>query len=323
MSFPSRPTVLILFDLPMGSDPFALISDGYRQAYETLYTLAQKNGIRLLRAPLEWYDVGHNTFTQAIGFEGGRWQTIDTGIEVHAIYDKANTSEDGDLYEKKLLLAKRYPFINHPSFTKIIRDKNAVSQLIPQHFKPYYRITTNQELASALAKIPGEYFVVKPERGSGGEGVIIDTPQKLIAMDLEYPLILQEFIDSSNGIPGITAGYHDLRLVFINDDLIYGYIRIPKTGSLLANIAQGGSMEIIEEEKLPRSLEPVIRDVHKAFAHFPKKIYTIDLIFDAQVRPWIIELNSMPGIYFSPGQEATRDRFYQALINNFKDVLEQ
>lgn len=318
-----HPTVLILFDLPKGSDPFALISDGYRQAYELLYALAQQNGIRLLRAPLDWYDVERNMFTQAIGFQNGRWQAINTGIKIDAIYDKADTSESGDLYEKKLLLAERYPFINHPAFTKIIRDKNAVSQLIPQHFKPYYRVTTNRELTLALAKIPGKYFVVKPERGSGGEGVIIETSQKLIGMNLDYPLILQEFIDSSHGIPGITPSYHDLRLVFINDELIYSYIRIPKEGSLLANVAQGGSMEIIERERLPLSLNPVIDAVRKAFAHFPKKIYTIDLIFDDHVRPWIIELNSMPGIYFSPGQEATRDRFYQSLINNFKDVLTQ
>jgi glutathione synthase/RimK-type ligase-like ATP-grasp enzyme len=210
--------------------------------------------------------------------------------------------------------------VNSPKFTEIASSKLKTSLLLPQHFKPYHKISNQAGLEKAFSQIKGKYIVLKPDIGSGGTGVIIETPEKVRQLNLDYPLILQEFIDSSRGIPGITQGPHDLRLVFINDDLIYSYIRVPKEGSFLANVAQGGSMATVDLSDLPDSLAPLIRDVAEAFSAFPKKIYTIDIMFDENVRPWIVELNTMPGIYFSPNQKETCDHFYSKLIQELKTL---
>lgn len=295
----------------------------YQASYEELYPMAETAGFRLYRAPLSWFNKEAQVFDQAWAFEKGRGWYLATNVRPDLIEDRAKFSEGNQA--EKIYLASRFPFFNDPEFTKIANSKYETSLLLPAYFKPYHRVEDSFTLERELSTIEGQYLVAKPEFGSGGKGVIIDTRENILRQkdELDYPLILQEFIDSSHGIPGITPGYHDLRLVFINDELIYSYIRIPKEGSLLANVAQGGSMEIIPAEKLPTSLLPIITDVQKAFARFPRKIYTIDLIFDELARPWIVELNTMPGVYFAPGQEATRDQFYQALIKDFGTILQE
>lgn len=295
----------------------------YQASYEELYPMAEAAGFRIYRAPLSWFNRETQTFDQAWTFEKGRGWHLTQNIRPDLIEDRAKFSEETQA--TKIYLASLFPFFNEPAFTKIANSKYETSLLLPAYFKPYHRVENSTALEKELSAIGGKYLVAKPEFGSGGKGVIIDTRENILHQkeELEYPLILQEFIDSSHGIPGITPGYHDLRLVFINDEMIYSYIRIPKEGSFLANVAQGGSMEIIPPEKLPTSLLPIIADVQKAFARFPRKIYTIDLIFDETARPWIVELNTMPGVYFTPGQEATRDRFYHALIQDFKEILNE
>lgn len=289
----------------------------YREAYELLYPLAQKEGLQLYRSSLSSYDLAQGVFREAWTYnEENGWHEV-YNVKPDLLEDRSRFTPENHAF--KMELAKKVPMLNNPEFTKIANSKFETSELLPQHFKIYRRVANDKELEEVLSLISGKLVVAKPEFGSGGTGVLIETPEQLRTMQLAYPLILQEFIDSSHGIPGITPSYHDLRLVFINDHLIYSYIRIPKAGSLLANVAQGGHMEIIPTAKLPASLSPIIEDVKKVFARFPRKIYTIDLMFDEQARPWIVELNTMPGVYFSPGQEKERDRFYAALIQELKD----
>jgi glutathione synthase/RimK-type ligase-like ATP-grasp enzyme len=138
---------------------------------------------------------------------------------------------------------------------------------------------------------------------------------------LEEKTIAQDFIDSSRGICGIVNGTHDLRLVFINEELIYCYIRQPQNGSLLANISQGGQMTIVEPREVPKNILLLAKDVQKVFRQYPIKIYTIDLILDKKQRPWIVELNTMPGMYFCDDQKKWMDKFYLELIKTFKKII--
>lgn len=312
-----KKTILILYTLhDTGSNiPFSDLK--YQRCYEILYSTAAEQGIVFCRAPVDWYDHESGSFLQAWFFENRQW-ALKPNILPNVIYDKtAFGTVSEDTYER---FSEKFPLINNPEFTKIAGDKYATSLLLPHYFKPYLLVPSESVLSEKIKGIVGEYVVIKPLSSSGGEGVIIDTAKNVFARQLSYPLILQEFIDSSHGIPGITPGHHDLRLVFINDELVYSYVRVPKAGSLLANVAQGGKMFIVASQNLPPSINPAIVAVQKAFARFPRKIYTIDLMFDESAHPWIVELNTMPGVYFEAGQEETRDRFYTKLIQTLREL---
>lgn len=111
--------------------------------------------------------------------------------------------------------------------------------------------------------------------------------------------------------------------MFVNDSLIYSYIRSPQPHSYLANLAQGGSLLIVPAEKLPDSLTPIIEHSRKTFSSFNPKIYTIDVMFDETERPWVVELNSMPGLYFTPEEKPSMERLYAELLTVFQNKLGQ
>jgi D-alanine-D-alanine ligase-like ATP-grasp enzyme len=107
----------------------------------------------------------------------------------------------------------------------------------------------------------------------------------------------------------------------VNDKFVYAYIREPKDGSYLANLAQGGSLIIVPKEKLPQSLTPAIERISHVFAAFQNKIYAVDFMFDEKGKPWIVELNSMPGLFFTPEEKPYMMEMYEELLEVFKQLL--
>lgn len=313
-------TAVILFEGKDTTDPDTLpdMQDKYRICYEYLYSLARKHGMRLCRASHHWFDEERGLFTDAWTFQDGEWARIND-IVPDLIWDKMAPKKE--YLPFKRTLAGTFPILNDPEFTYLANDKYEVSRMFPDHIKQSTKVRNEEELREVIEEIPGDMIVVKPTVGSGGKGVEILPEEEAKKLPVENPTIVQEFIDGSEGIPGIVDGLHDLRLVFVNDKLVYSYVRQPKEGSYLANLAQGGSMFIVDPEELPDSLSPAVREVQGAFKKYPRKIYSIDFMFDENRRPWIIELNTMPGIYFSTDQAEEMNSFYEAIISVLKETM--
>ncbi|MFZ1626559.1 MAG: hypothetical protein WAT81_02000, partial [Candidatus Moraniibacteriota bacterium] len=111
---------------------------------------------------------------------------------------------------------------------------------------------------------------------------------------------------------------HDLRLIFSNEEFVYAYYRTPKIGSYLANVAQGGIQTMITREEIPETIWPIIQAVQSYYAKFAAKIYTVDFMFDQTGTPWIIELNTMPGLYPDESERPHIGKLYQAIISALK-----
>jgi glutathione synthase/RimK-type ligase-like ATP-grasp enzyme len=289
----------------------------YQYSYEYFYDLCREKGIQMYRASYQWYDYEKNLFKYAWIYEGsgGKWRKVEN-IEPDLIYDK--TKSRAEVYYKKELIAQTYPFVNDLNFTKIVDDKFVTSLIFPQWSKKSYLIKTNADLEKILPKLKTAKVVIKPLSESGGKGVQFLEKTELEKIEFSGENIVQEFIDSSLGVPGISVGMHDLRLVFVGDKLSYAYIREPKEGSFLANLSQGGKLTIVPVENLPKSLAPIVEFVNETFSSFPDRIFAIDFMFDENGQPWIVELNSMPGLFFSPEEKPYMIEMYQDLLRVFK-----
>lgn len=309
---------LILFGRSKWENKSPFLDCKYQHCYEYLYTLAKETGLDFYRASYQWYDEEKRTFKHAWTFRNGQWVKVNN-INPDIIYDKARCR--GELNYFKERIKKHFLIANDPGFTLLVNNKLYVSLLFPRFFKPYYLVNTEEKLQELANKINGDKIVIKPLNESGGKGVQIIDKSVISSVKIEKEMITQEFIDSSSGIKNIVSGHHDLRLVFINDTLIYSYVRQPKKGSLLANLAQGGKMFIIQERDLPASVFPIIKEVQKKLSTFCPRIFTIDLIFDKQQRPWIVELNSMPGMYFSSDQKEQMNKMYLSLVETLKNCF--
>jgi len=292
----------------------------YQYSYEYFYDLCKISGIQMFRASYQWYDYEKHLFKYAWVFEGkgGKWKKVEN-IQPDLIYDK--TKSRTEVYYKKELISQHYPFINDLNFTKIVDDKFLTSLIFPQWSKKCYLIKSKEELRKILPELKTSKIVVKPLSESGGKGVHILEKKELEELDLIGENIVQEFIDSTAGVPKISKGMHDLRLVFVGSKLIYSYIREPKEGCFLANLAQGGKLIIVPVKDLPESLWPIVNFINGTFDSFTDRIFAVDFMFDEKQKPWIVELNSMPGLFFSPEEKPYMIEMYQELLNVFKNQL--
>ncbi|MFA6047377.1 MAG: hypothetical protein WCV59_01955 [Parcubacteria group bacterium] len=313
--------VMILFGKSDWKSAKPFSNKDYQYSYEFFYTLCKKNGIQMYRASYEWYDYEKAVFKHAWIYEGegAKWKKVGN-IKPDLIYDK--TKARMETYYKKELIGEYYPFINDQIFTRLIDDKLTTSLIFEKWSKKSWIINSKEDLKIILPKIKSSKIVLKPLCESGGKDVeILSKKEALEKSSIKKNFIVQEFIDSSSGVPRVSRGMHDLRLVFVNDKIIYAYIREPKKGSYLANLAQGGKLIIVPNKKIPKSVNPIIKQANEAFITFDPRVYSLDLMFDRFGRPWIVELNSMPGLFFTPEEKSSMLQMYAELLKVFKKKL--
>lgn len=320
LTIPSSLSGLILFT-PNKKSPSADFAGGaLKDSYTELFLLAEKHGLKLYRASTEWYDADLAVFRQAWHWDGSEW-ALAYNVVPQVIYDKASSAGRSHLIKQQLL--KTFPLINHPSFSRHAGSKLSVSQAFQKYSKPYFLTASSTELSKALRHFAQGKVVAKPDRGNSGKGISIMTKHALLKNPPRFPILLQEFVDSKTGIPGIMKGLHDLRLIFSGETLLYTYYRSPKKGSYLANVAQGGTQTMVMKEDLPHSVWTIVKAVQKYYQKYRDKIYTIDLMFDKTGRPWIVELNTMPGLYPDESERPHINKLYLAIIHSLKGAAQK
>ena len=151
------------------------------------------------------------------------------------------------------------------------------------------------ELDQAFEAIAGDLIVVKEPESNGGRAVQIGSREAVkLALSSVYPLIVQEFIDTSVGVAGLVDGIHDIRVKIGGGKIFGGMVRQPAPGEYRANLAQGGSARHLAPEEIPADVSALALEIDCFFEKYPR-YYAID--FANTLTGWkLIELNSKPGL---------------------------
>lgn len=307
---------LILSNKKSWRDNQPFKNEKFYQCYEYFCDLARQNHLQVFSASYLWYDKKKKIFRGAWTFDGKKWKKV-LNVRPDIVYDKTSFSDETQ--SAKNTIGQEFRIVNNPEFTLLAGHKLFASLLVPKYFKKYYPARSPESVHETLQKISGSEIVLKPPLECGGRGVKIIPRKTLASIASTSAMLAQEFIDSSSGIKGIVKSTHDLRVVFVNNKLIYAFVRKPAQNSLLANLAQGGSMFYVSKQKLPKSLFPIIKEIQNAFSFFDPKIYSIDFMFDQGQRPWIVELNTMPGFFFfSDEHKKNQKELFLEIINILK-----
>jgi glutathione synthase len=181
-----------------------------------------------------------------------------------------------------------------------------------------YQIDVNN-WREVVAKIATDKIVLKPLSGAGGKGiVIVDKNNFDISMlHTKITYIAQDFVDSSQGIPGICEGYHDLRILMFNGRPTLSFVRTAKTGSLLSNVSQGASAAVLEITDIPQEILDIAHRVDSELLHYNHRFYSSDF-FMSNGKPYLVEINSMPGF---PQLDVEGLDFAEKFFDNLYDLL--
>ncbi|MBU0953161.1 MAG: ATP-grasp domain-containing protein [Nanoarchaeota archaeon] len=285
-------------------------------AYHTLTRLAPEYDLRIMLVKPEW--VTGRTCMRAWDLEQ---QKIVDSISVDAYWDR-NCLVPQDLKAFKKMqafrekIATNVPFMDDPRIQKITGDKLETYQVFSK-FMPL----TFTTLVDAKKHLSGK-VVLKPQFGAHGIGVRIEELSSVSSLPSGY--LVQQFVDSSAGIPGLIEGVSDLRVMILNGSIFDAFLRLPKTG-LITNISQGGTMKRISIKSIPIDVLSIVKEVETKLASLGPRFYSIDFMIGVG-KPWIIEMNSQPGIrgYMSqgidlPSFEVLARRILDALVTLCKE----
>lgn len=282
---------------------------------EDLYVFLEKRGIVLCRGFVFDYDNKGVVFKKALFFRKGEWIWL-PNIKPDLVYDRSLWKIRKGWQATRKIIAKEFSFINDLKLNKLLTNK----WLTYNKFKEFSPKTVLISGKKELKKIKGldtELVILKPLFGSRGVGIKI-FPKKEIGK-IEFPCVAQNLISTTKGISGLVKGPHDLRVIMADEKIIHSFLRMPRKGMLIANLAQGGTLKLVSEKKLPASVKIIIKSVSNKLKKYPKKLYSIDFIIDNNQKPWIIELNSRPSLVLDKEELANRESYYKNLKKFFSN----
>lgn len=260
----------------------SVLEEEYETAYVQLANALFEHGVRTCFAMPPYVYRGVGVFSGGFDIRND-WKEIDTDLQADIVFNKSLVQfRDEGAH-----------IVNHPVFDRAC-DKDETIDLFPEHCPRSVYVETEQELAPALEQMRTDTIVIKPAALFGGQGVWIG--KKSSVGPIVPSVIVQEFIDTQNGIPGVCDGRHDLRLIYFGNRLVDAYVRQPGEGKMVANVALGGSIKQVKLQQIPHDALDFATSIDAAFRNFPDRVYSIDLGLD-RGRDWrLIELNSPPGL---------------------------
>jgi RimK family alpha-L-glutamate ligase len=134
----------------------------------------------------------------------------------------------------------------------------------------------------------GSPFIMKAVKGLGGNNVFMVPSENPGVRDLmgslrhEVPYLFQKYVHESHG--------RDLRIIVVDKKAVFSMIRVSNTGSLQANLSQGGSGKLVtgqypDAESLAERIANVLE----------MDIAGVDLLFSDKFGYVCCEVNNNPG----------------------------
>lgn len=302
-------TIAVYFDAPgFGDEP--MDDPVYVSAYERLgRDIAEAGGRFAMVRGADTYRSGM-TFSGGWLLENGRWARVDGALSCDVIFNKGVT----------LRPTPHANVVTSPAFDALCNDKAAVCALFPSLFPLSITVRNDAEKSAALARLPSAMAVLKPLDGWGGRDVFIGPKAEAERAAVPYPALVQEFIDTRGGIPGLVQGAHDFRILMLESEPLVTYAKIPAPGRLVANWTIGGRSQLIPVSDRPPEAMALVEPVDRALRDYPRRLYSIDCGRDVSGRWLLIELNAHPGMMTEEELGPEADGYFRRLARFLVDA---
>lgn len=272
-----------------GDTPFG--RDELNHTYQVFSEIAKDNNAEVYLANYINYKDGK--LSESYNFSN-QWKKKQN-VELDVVFDKYKFDED--TIELKKEIQSNLKVINNFDLEKICKDKLLTYQRFP------YRVPETMEATRENVEeiLEEDKAILKPRYDFGGHGIeVIDSIEDF---EPEEDILVQRFVDSETGIDALNvSGIHDLRVLVLNGEPLGAYIRTPEEG-YLSNVSLGGSMRFVDMDDVPDEAMKIVEEVSDKFDQYNPAYYSVDMIFDSEDKPWILEFNSKPGFNFYNDEE--------------------
>lgn len=293
-------------------------SPNTRESFEDWHKRGLKNNIEMYRASVDWYDNKKGVFQKAWAYRNKKWKKIASPIKPDLIFDKIAGRHNYSMFDFKMSVSKKAKVFNHPLFRTMLDNKLAQYLYLGEFMPISFLATDEKQLEKAFTKIKSKKAVVKPLYGSGGAGIIIEEKNKINKKKVDFPVLIQEFVKSGKGIPGFSGKREisDLRMIFIDHELIYALSRIAKKGSLFTNFHMGATAVLVPVKSIPESVKKITEKIIKKLSVYPEANYSLDFIFTNSGKPLLVEMNTTPGfdLLHIVGNEKIKAKHFRKFI---------
>lgn len=281
--------VLGIFREKRDIEEFVFKAPHYQQAYHEVIDQLNEKGVYVALLMGQGSYEGNGKFSKhwVQVNDDGQYRFEKRGpIAVDAIFDKDHFRDDGQVLK-----------VNDDTLYQIAWSKERTYEVLGEFHPKSLLANDESELESALSELPGEKVAVKALTGSSGKGVYVGAKRDVYGEQelLEYPVLVQEFIETGGGVPGITDSRHDIRVVLMNGEPAIATLRTPPEGELKSNIGYGGAHRLVDVSELPRELLVMCEEIDKKLKSYGKfRIYSVDC--GLTPNGWrLFEINGMPG----------------------------
>ena len=299
-----------------GKDPFFKFGKK-RKTYHYFFQKGCDLGFDMYLASGSEAYLGGFDFNSPAFFNGTEFKKISETITADAIYDRSG----GTKFPTKEIDDK---VLNCSEFKILCNDKNKMYEYFGKFMPKSFELKDIKKFNKLLHEFDSDDLVVlKPAKGLGGKGIVIDSPSELKKITLEEnaDYVIQEFIDTSCGIKGITEGRHDLRVVIANGKIVLSHVRTPREGSYLANAAQGGSLSEVPLKKIPQEIINITEKIKSLVdKKFKNPVYSIDFGMTKK-GPYVFELNDQIG--FPRNEMKNGKKFIDEILNSLINISDR
>lgn len=276
---------------PLSRDPFETFGTK-RSVYHKFFQQGVLRGFNMFIASGEENHRHSLLFRNTFVYNSDHFEPYQREVRADAIFDRSG----GLGFPPKEIGSK---VLNCIEFKQLCNDKNAQKEILGKYMPESFCIRTQGDLSTCIKKCNRDSkIVLKPARGMQGKGILIDTPSKIAQFHIEdgNEYTLQGFVDTSLGIPKIAKSHHDLRIVIVDGEVVLSHVREPKPGSLLANVAQGGSIREIPLDAIPQFIQTATGEIQSLLdKKYDFPLYSIDFGIQNKTTPFVFELNDQIG----------------------------
>ncbi len=233
----------------------------------------------------------------------GQWQPWFKKVGVEFL--KQNTVFKSDLIWNKddlntFPVVRDCPVLNDVDFDEICRDKLKSSEFFGDISGKTFLLNSFEDYKKYVSELSSKKIVLKPRFGERAEGVFVLDRESVQPNLYESwkDILLQEFLDSSLGIPGMVEGIHEIQVFMVNGRFAGARIKDYPEGVYVASVTGKGVLATIfsvTRENLPAELWEIVQVLEEKVAKFNPRLYRADFVRTPKGYR-MIEINSRPGI---------------------------